>query len=107
MNGKYFTTNFGPSLKTILTHSIWDKRYVIYLISAQNILGLKILKHAKRILQAMQYSKIVSNPISKIYPFDYKQMQDVYPNCIPQYLRDSSFTLYNLYLEGSNKQVNL
>ena len=34
-------------------------------------------------------------------------MQDVYPNCIPQYLRDSSFTLCNLYLKGLNKQINL
>ena len=67
MSGKYSTTNFGSSLKTILTHRIWDKRYIISIISAQNILGLKILKQAERILQAMQYNKIVSNSISKIY----------------------------------------
>ena len=63
MNGKYLTTNFGSSLKTILTHSILDKSYVISIISAQNILGLKILRNAKRILQAMQYNKIVSNSV--------------------------------------------
>ena len=72
MNGKYFMANFEPSLKIILTHSIWDRGYVIYIISAQNILGLKILKDAKRIFQAMQYSKIVSNSIQKyINPFEY------------------------------------